>query len=103
MSTSARKFSSLNVLGKKIQIKYQKMDDWGECDEDNLIIRLSKECLEEGNEDHHFKTICHEVSHLIKKLAGISYMERYEEEAITRCEENLIIPWVLEFEKKFYS
>ena len=83
------------VLGQSVKIEYvDGMDNWGECDQDKMLIRLSKLCLEDKKD--HFSTLVHEVTHLILRMSGIAYMEANDEEAYVRCIENLIIPWVLE-------
>lgn len=93
------KFSSLKILGKKIKVVYEDSEEWGHCDVDNKIIYLSIRCLEDEN--MHFYTIVHEVTHMIFELSGIAYMDNNDEEAYVRCVENLIIPWVLEFKESF--
>lgn len=88
------KLSSIQILGKKIKIKYKDIDDWGECDIDKKQITLSLKCLKDA--DQHWWTLIHEVTHMIFELSGLAYMEANDEESYVRCVENLVIPWVLE-------
>jgi len=88
-----KKLSSVEVLGKKIRVIYEDMDDWGECSADEKFIKISKKCLK--NPDQHWWTLVHEVTHIIFEMSGVAYMERNDEEAYVRCVENLVIPWVL--------
>lgn len=88
-----KKLSSVEVLGKKIRVIYEEMDDWGECSADENLIKISKKCLK--NPDQHWWTLVHEVTHIIFEMSGVAYMEQNDEEAYVRCVENLVIPWVL--------
>ena len=88
-----KKLSSVEVLGKKIRVIYEDMDDWGECSTDDKFIKINKKCLK--NPDQHWWTLVHEVTHIIFEMSGVAYMERNDEEAYVRCVENLVIPWVL--------
>ena len=89
-----KRLTSIKVLDHKVKIEYMEhINNWGECDSDRLIIRLSNECLEDDR--IHYSTLLHEVTHLILRLSGVAYMEANDEEAYVRCIENLLIPWVL--------
>lgn len=89
-----KRLNSIKVLDHKIKIEYiDHVDNWGECDSDRLIIRLSEECLKDDR--IHYATLLHEVTHLILRLSGVACMEANDEEAYVRCIENLLIPWVL--------
>ena len=89
-----KKLSSVNVVGKKIKIIYEDMEDWGECLTDQKVIHLSTKCLHDP--EVHWWTLVHEVTHFIFEVSGIAFMEDNDEEAYVRCVENLVIPWVLE-------
>lgn len=82
------------VLDHKIKIEYvDDFENWGECDSDRLVIKLSTQCLTDKN--IHYSTLLHEVTHMILRLSGVAFMEANDEEAYVRCIENLLIPWVL--------
>ena len=89
-----KRLTSIKVLDHKVKIEYMEhIDNWGECDSDRLIIRLSNECLKDDR--IHYTTLVHEVTHLILRLSGVAYITEYDEEAYVRFIENLLIPWVL--------
>ena len=89
-----KKLTSIIVLDHKIKIEYVKdPDNWGECDSDKMIIKLSTDCLKDPR--IHSTTLMHEVTHMILRLSGVAFMEENDEEAYVRCIENLVIPWML--------
>ena len=88
-----KKLTSIMVLDHKIKIEYIKdPDNWGECDSDKMIIKLSTDCLKDPK--IHSTTLIHEVTHMILRLSGVAFMEENDEEAYVRCIENLVIPWM---------
>jgi hypothetical protein len=89
-----KRLESIIVLDHTVTIEYvEGFDNWGECDSDRLVIKLSTECLKDDK--IHYATLLHEVTHLILRLSGVAYMEHNDEEAYVRCIENLLLPWVL--------
>ena len=89
-----RKLRNVTVLGHKIEIEYKTWHDgqFGSCDPDNRLIKLSHACLDD--DELHWATLSHEVMHMIFHMAGISFMEVNSEEAYVRCIESLILPWI---------
>ena len=89
-----KRLQKINVLGHSIKIEYKTWHDgqFGSCDPDNRVIKLSHACLED--EALHWETLKHEVMHMILHMSGISFMESNNEEAYVRCIENLILPWI---------
>lgn len=93
--TKGSKLTSVRVLGKRIRIQYSDIEEWGLCDNDQLLIILSKKCINQP--EQHWLTLIHEATHMIFRLTGVAYMDRNEEEAYVRCVENLVIPWLLQY------
>ena len=95
-----RKLRNITVLGHKIKIEYKTWHDgqFGSCDPDNRLIKLSHACLDDA--ELHWSTLSHEVMHMIFHMAGISFMEGNSEEAYLRCIESLILPWIEENKPK---
>ena len=91
-----RKLRSIDVLGHRIKIEYKTWacGQFGSCDPDNKLIKLSHACLDD--DELHWATLTHEVMHMIMWLTGISFMERNDEEVYVRCFENLVLPWIEE-------
>jgi hypothetical protein len=89
-----KRLTSIKVLDHKVKIEYMEhINNWGECDSDKMIIKLSTDCLKDPR--IHATTLMHEVTHMILRLSGVAFMEENDEEAYVRCIENLVIPWVL--------
>lgn len=90
----ARRIRSVDVLGHKIPVVYTRWQDgqWGECDLDNRTIKLSEACLDDPRQQ--WLTLVHEVTHMILGITGLSFMEHNNEEAIVRCIEGCIVPWI---------
>ena len=91
-----RKLRNITVLGHKIKIEYKTWPcgQFGSCDPDNRLIRLSHACLDD--DELHWATLVHEVTHMIIWLTGITHMEENNEEVYVRCFENLVLPWIEE-------
>ena len=89
-----RKLRNVTVLGHKIDIEYKTWHDgqFGACDPDNRSIKLSHACLDD--DELHWATLTHEVTHMIIWLTGITHMEENNEEVYVRCFENLVLPWI---------
>lgn len=93
-----KKLSSIKVIGKKINVKYVETEEyWGYFDQDELTIYLSLNCLK--NPERHEETLKHEIKHVILYLTGLAFLERFEEETLVRCIENLIIPEISKYTK----
>jgi len=85
---------SINVLGHKVKVEYKTWSDgqFGSCDPDNKLIKLSHACLKD--DELHWSTLVHEVMHIIFHMAGITHMEANNDEPYVRCFENLVLPWI---------
>ena len=90
----AKRIRSVQILGHKIPVIYTTWPDgqWGECDLDNRVIRLSQACLLDAHQQ--WLTLVHEVTHMIFGLTGLSFMEDNNEEAFVRCIEGCVVPWL---------
>ena len=56
-------------------------------------------CLKDPRQQ--WLTLVHEVTHMILGITGLAFMEHNNEEAIVRCIEGCVIPWIEENEKKY--
>ena len=83
-------------MGHKVKIEYKTWacGQFGSCDPDNKLIKLSHACLDD--DELHWATLVHEVCHMIIWLTGVSHMEENNEEVYVRCFENLVLPWIEE-------
>ena len=82
---------SIKLGGHRIKVVIDHdTDDWGEYSRDKKIITISHKCLQ--NYNLFMETLRHEMVHASLDIAGISYMQNYEEECIVRCLDNLFFP-----------
>ena len=81
--------SVVSIGGKAITIRIDpKLEDaWGSYIGDDAEIVLSSRALEKQSTLR--ETLRHEMLHAALDICGISYLERYEEEATIRCVENV--------------
>jgi hypothetical protein len=64
--------------------------DWGEYHHDSKKIVIGEKAM--ASERQALDTIRHELVHAAMHLAGVSYNESHEEEAIVRCIESIFFP-----------
>lgn len=84
--------SSVVIGGKRVRIVVEKLDDesYGQCAFDGMKITLSPSTA--TNTRLLRDTLRHEMIHSALKISGVSFSERYEEEVIVRCLENIFFP-----------
>lgn len=83
--------SVVSIGGKAITIRIDpKLEAWGEYHADDAEIVLAARTLERKSTLR--ETLRHEMIHAALDICGISYLERYEEESIIRCLENVFFP-----------
>ena len=91
----AKRIRSVTVLGHRIRVVYTTWTDgqWGECDLDNKTIKLSEACLDDPAQQ--WLTLVHEVTHMILGITGLAFLDgSNSEEAIVRCIEGCVVPWL---------
>ena len=67
-----------------------KLEAWGEYHADDHQIVLASKTLDKQSTLR--ETLRHEMLHAALDISGLSYLERFEEEAVVRCAENLFFP-----------
>ena len=83
--------SSVRVGGKRISIVVVKdLEDFGQYDHDKAEIRLASQVLAKASDLR--ETLRHEIMHAAMHISGISFMEKFEEEAVVRCFEDIFFP-----------
>ncbi|MGB0991326.1 MAG: hypothetical protein ACPG32_02540 [Akkermansiaceae bacterium] len=81
---------SVMIAGIRVKVQHiAGMEDWGECDEDEKVIRIRKEAIGTRN---YQETLKHEMGHLARKFGGVAYCENMEDEAVQRCHDYLLDP-----------
>jgi len=81
---------SVEIGGVTIAIRIEKLEAYGEYHGDEHEIVLSSRCLDKHSLMR--ETLRHEMLHAAFDICGISYLERFEEESVTRCIENVFFP-----------
>lgn len=83
--------SSIRVGGKRIAVVVSKsLENYGEYDHDKAEIRLSSRVLTKSSDLR--ETLRHEIMHAALAVSGISFMEKFEEEVVVRCFEEIFFP-----------
>jgi hypothetical protein len=86
--------------GVAIRIRIVKgMDEWGEYGHDDRVIRISAKCVDMPGVLR--STLRHELVHAALNIGGVGFSERYEEESVVRCLEQLFFPMWDKLEKKY--
>lgn len=79
------------VGGKRVRITVAELDDcYGRCSFDGTEIQLSPDVALDRKMAR--ETLRHELLHSAMKISGVSFCERFEEEALVRCIENIYFP-----------
>jgi hypothetical protein len=83
--------TEITIGGRIIAIRIDpKLEAWGEYHGDDAEIVLSSRTL--AKQSTLRETLRHEMLHAALDICGLSHLERYEEEAIVRCIENVFHP-----------
>lgn len=71
------------IGGRRILLRVDKTDDWGNYNHDEGVITLSPKALEKDSNLR--ETLRHEILHAALHIGGVAFLEQYEEEVIVRC------------------
>ena len=83
--------TEINIGGRTIAIRIDSnLEAWGEYRGDDAEIVLSSRTLTKQSSIR--ETLRHEMLHAALDIAGLSYLERFEEEAVVRCIDNIFYP-----------
>ena len=78
----------IQIGGRTITIRIDpKLEAWGEYHGDDAEIVLASRTLDKQSTLR--ETLRHEMLHAALDISGLSYLERFEEEAVVRCVSNL--------------
>jgi len=81
---------SVTVGGQTVRIVVAPLEEWGTYEHDARTITLATDCLRKRSEL--VSTLRHEMLHAALHIAGVSFMERYDEESIVRAIEQIYEP-----------
>ena len=83
--------SSIRVGGRKVVITIsENLENFGEYNHDKHEIKLSSRVLSKSSLLR--ETLRHEIMHAAMSISGISYIEKFEEEAVVRCFDEIFFP-----------
>ena len=81
----------IQIGGRTITVRIDpKIESWGEYHADNAEIVLASRTLEKQSRLR--ETLRHEMMHAALDITGLSYLERFEEESVVRCIDNIFHP-----------
>ena len=81
---------SVVIGGITFRILVKRMESWGEMHFEEREIHISEKAL--SSEKLLLDTLMHEMLHASLSVSGISWCDKYEEEAIVRSIENIFFP-----------
>jgi len=88
---SANHPDKISIGGRMLTVVVDpKLEAWGEYHADDRKIVLASRTLDKQSSLR--ETLRHEMLHAALDICGLSYLERYEEEAVVRCVENVFAP-----------
>jgi hypothetical protein len=86
--------------GQAIKVRVVKgMVDWGEYCHDDNVIKISAKCVDIPGALR--ATLRHELTHAALSIGGVGFAERYEEESVVRCLDQLFFPAWDKLEAKY--
>ena len=81
--------NSVMIAGHRVKILRVPLEDcYGEYSHDQKTIKLSNRLLSKD----YLSTLRHEMLHASFHLAGISFLESFQEEACVRCVDEIFFP-----------
>ena len=81
---------SVKIAGQSVKIKRGKLEDaYGQYDHENRTIWISNAIKEERII---ITTLRHEILEASLLISGVGWMEKYEQEAVVRCADEIF--WV---------
>jgi len=90
---------SVAICGKTIRFVYEEgMDDFGTYLHDESTIKLAGRVKQ--NRKLLKDTIRHEMMHAVLWITGVAFLERFEEETLVRCMDEVFFPVWEKFCKK---
>jgi len=82
--------SSVKIAGQKVKIKVGKLEDaYGQYEHDNRVIWISNTIKDERIM---ITTLRHEILEASLLISGVGWLEKYDQEAIVRCVDEIFWP-----------
>jgi len=84
---------SVDIAGSKVKVevcpfKGSNCDDFGEYCHDERLIRINSKLSSRDT----INTLRHEMMEAALLISGVGFSERYEQEAVVRCMEDIFFP-----------
>ena len=91
---------SVVLGGQRIKVRVvRNMEDWGDYDHDDQIIRINARCVDLPGALR--STLRHELVHAALNIGGVGFSKGFEEESVVRCLEQLFFPAWDKLEAKY--
>jgi len=82
--------SSVKIAGQKVKIKVGKLEEtYGQYEHDNRVIWISNTIKDERIM---ITTLRHEILEASLLISGVGWLEKYDQEAIVRCVDEIFWP-----------
>lgn len=82
--------SSVKIAGQKVKIKVGKLEEtYGQYEHDNRVIWISNTIKDERIM---ITTLRHEMLEASLLISGVGWLEKYDQEAIVRCVDEIFWP-----------
>tara|TARA_R100001443_G_scaffold116619_1_gene137611 strand:+ start:839 stop:1141 length:303 start_codon:yes stop_codon:yes gene_type:complete len=91
----------ITIGGQKVKVKFEPFKDYGgytfgQYFHDDKLIQLNTDLTDEDI----IETLRHEMMEASLLISGVGFSERYEQEAVVRCMEEIFFPaWESAFKK----
>lgn len=81
---------SVKIAGQRVKIKVSKLEDaYGQYEHDNRVIWISNAIKDERVI---ITTLRHEILEASLLISGVGWLEKYDQEAIVRCVDEIFWP-----------
>lgn len=82
--------NSVKIAGQRVKIKVGKLEDaYGQYEHDNRVIWISNAIKDERVI---ITTLRHEILEASLLISGVGWLEKYDQEAIVRCVDEIFWP-----------
>lgn len=82
--------TSVKIAGQRIKIKVGKLEEaYGQYEHENRIIWISNTLKDERS---NLTTLRHEMLEASLLISGVGWLEKYDQEAIVRCVDEIFWP-----------
>lgn len=81
--------TKVSIAGQVVRVRKGKLDAYGQYEHDDRTIWISDAIREKKVE---WETLRHEMIEASLLISGVGWLERYQQEAVVRCIEEIFFP-----------